>query len=54
MYTNTVDIETKYQNDMAFTALAFAMIQDDKNAERIRQKMREHYEASKEAKEVAA
>ena len=53
METNTLDIKTKYQNDLAFTALVFAMIEDDKNAERVRLKMRERYEMSKKAKEGA-
>lgn len=53
MKTHTVDVETKYQNDLAFTALAYAMIKDDKNAERLRLKMRERYEAMQKTKEVA-
>ncbi len=53
MDTRTIDIETKNQNDLAFTALAFAMVEHDKNAERIRLKMRARYDATQKAKEVA-
>jgi len=53
MDTRTIDVETKNQNDLAFTALAFAMIEDDKNAERIRLKMRARYEAMHKIMEVA-
>jgi len=53
MDTPTLDIETKNQNDLAFAALAFAMIKDEKNAERLRMKMRARYEAMQKTKEVA-
>lgn len=53
MDTRTLNIETKNQNNLAFTALAFAMVEDDKIAERIRLKMRVRYEAMQKTKEVA-
>ena len=53
MDTRTIDVETRNQNDLAFTALAFAMVEDNKNAERIRLKMRARYEAMQKTKEVA-